>query len=151
MSEPPYQPFDAAEIPCYQDQAKKVKLNVIAGSYSGFKGPVKHPSEIEAFTIYIEEGGVLTLTSKSDWNAILYQLGGHSEVSNGTMEGRQLAHFNYDGVDIKLHAKRDSRFLFVSAPSINEPLAQYGPFVMNRPEELQQAISDYQSGKMGRL
>jgi redox-sensitive bicupin YhaK (pirin superfamily) len=151
MSEPTYQPFDAAEIPCFQDQTKKVKLNVIAGSYLDLKGPVKHPAEIAAFTIYIKEGGSLTITTNTDWNVVLYQLGGQTEVGNGTLEGRQLAYFNFDDNELKLHAKQDSRFLYVSAPPINEPLAQYGPFVMNRPEELQQAIEDYQSGKMGTL
>jgi redox-sensitive bicupin YhaK (pirin superfamily) len=151
MSEPTYQPFDAAEIPCFQDQTKKVKLNVIAGSYLDLKGPVKHPAEIAAFTIYIKEGGSLTITTNTDWNVVLYQLGGQTQVGNGTLEGRQLAYFNFDDNELKLHAKQDSRFLYVSAPPINEPLAQYGPFVMNRPEELQQAIEDYQSGKMGTL
>lgn len=151
MSAPTYQPFDAAEIPCFQDTNKKIKVNVIAGSYEGLKGPVRHPTEIEAFTIYLNEGGKLTIGTNSDWNAVLYQLGGQTKVSNGTLKGRQLAYFNFDGTDITITANEPGRYLYVSAPPINEPLAQYGPFVMNKPEELQQAIEDYQTGKMGEL
>jgi len=151
MSEPSYQPFEAAEIPYYQDISKKVKLNVICGEFEGLRGPVKHPTEIDAFTIYMETGGTLNLATNPNWNAVLYQLGGDTKVSNGKLVDRQLAYFNFDGADITLTANQPGRFLFVSALPFNEPLAQYGPFVMNRPEELQQAISDYQSGKMGTL
>ena len=151
MSPPSYQPFDAAEIPCFQGEQKDKKLNIISGSYQGLKGPVQHPTEITAYTLYMDPGASLSITTNADWNVLLYQLGGHSEVNNGTLKDRQLAYFNFDGTELELKAHSQSRFLLVSAPPINEPLAQYGPFVMNRPEELQQAIDDYQSGKMGFL
>ena len=151
MSAPSYQPFDKEEIPCYQDQQKSVSLNVICGSFQGLEGPVQHPTQVSAYTIYMDSGSNLNIPTDANWNVILYQLGGETEVNNGTLKGRQLAHFNYDGTDLSLKAIADSRFLLVSAPPINEPLAQYGPFVMNRPEELQQAINDYHAGKMGVL
>jgi redox-sensitive bicupin YhaK (pirin superfamily) len=151
MSEPNYQPFDATEIPCYQGHQKDIKLNVISGSYQGLQGPVQHPTEITAYTISMDAGAVLNIPTNADWNVLLYQLGGDSKINNGALKGRQLAYFNFDGTDLDLMAKSNSRFLLVSAPPINEPLAQYGPFVMNRPEELQQAIEDYQSGEMGFL
>ncbi len=151
MSEPSYQPFDAEEIPFFQDQQKKVKLNIVSGHYQDLKGPVKHPTPVEAYTLQMKAGGTVTIPSNPDWNLIVYQLGGKSIVGNGNLTGRQLAHFNYDDPEVPFKAEEDSRFLIVSAPSINEPLAQYGPFVMNRPEELQLAIRDYQEGKMGNL
>ena len=138
MSEPNYQPFDATEIPCYQGHQKDIKLNVISGSYL---------TPDEDVTISTNS---ITFTN-ADWNVLLYQLGGDSKINNGALKGRQLAYFNFDGTDLDLMAKSNSRLLLVSAPPINEPLAQYGPFVMNRPEELQQAIEDYQSGEMGFL
>lgn len=151
MSEPSYQPFEAAEIPCYQDINKKVKLNVICGEFEGLQGPVDHPTEIDAFTIHMEADGSLNISTNPKWNVLLYQLGGDTVVNNGKLIDRQLAYFNFDGSDITMTANQPGRYLFVSAPPINEPLAQYGPFVMNWPEELQQAISDYRSGKMGTL
>jgi len=151
MSEPSYQPFDADEIPYYQDQRDKVRLNVVCGSYRDLKGPVEHPTPIEAYTLQVEAGGEITIPTNPEWNFLVYQLGGKSTVGNGDLSGRQLAHFNYDHPEVRIRAQQVSRFLVVSGPTINEPLAQYGPFVMNRPEELQQAIADYQNGKMGVL
>ncbi len=151
MSEPSYQPFDADDIPCFQDQTGKTRLNVIAGQYNGLQGPVNHPTPVEAFTIHLEPGGSLTIPTNQDWNVLLYQLAGNTEIGSGRLQGRQLAVFNFEGEAIKLMAREPGRYLYLSAPPINEPLAQYGPFVMNRPEELQQAIRDYQDGKMGEL
>lgn len=151
MSEPSYQPFDAEEIPCFQDEHKKINLNIICGQYHDLKGPVVHPTPVEAFTMHMKKGSTITIPSNPDWNLLIYQLGGESIVSDANLKGRQLAQFNYNDSTIPFQAVEDSRFLMVSAPSINEPLAQYGPFVMNRPEELQAAIRDYQEGKMGYL
>jgi redox-sensitive bicupin YhaK (pirin superfamily) len=151
MSEPSYQPFDQEQIPFYQDDRKTVRLNVVCGSYLDLIGPVKHPTEMTAYTISMEPGGSMVIPTNQKWNAVLYQLGGSTTVNNGNLEDRQLAYFNFDGELLEITASQASRLLFVSGAPINEPLAQYGPFVMNRPEELQQAIHDYQQGKMGVL
>ena len=151
MSEPTYQPFDQNEIPFFQNPEKTLRLNVVCGKYHDLQGPVKHPGEISAYTIMMEPNASLTIPTNAKWNVILYQLGGETTVNNGSLTGRQLANFNFDGDQLKIEAVESSRLLFVSGPPINEPLAQYGPFVMNSPEELQQAIQDYQEGKMGVL
>ncbi|GJM30770.1 MAG: quercetin 2,3-dioxygenase [Cyclobacteriaceae bacterium] len=151
MSEPSYQPFDAAEIPYFEDQEKRVRLNVICGQYKNIQGPVKHPTEVLAYTLFMEAGSSITIPGNTEWNFIVYQLSGDTKVNNGQLNGRQLAYFNFDGTEVRLEARKASRYLIVSGPVINEPLAQYGPFVMNRPEELQQAINDYQAGEMGVL
>ncbi len=151
MSEPSYQPFDQHQIPFYQDPDQKLRLNVICGTFDNLQGPVKHPNEITAYTLSMEPGATLTIPTDNNWNCILYQLGGETKVSNGTLKDRQLAYFNFDGDMVDIEALKSSRLLFISGAPINEPLAQYGPFVMNRPEELQQAIEDFQTGKMGVL
>ena len=151
MSEPSYQPFDQYEIPYYKNTEDTARLNVVCGTYQDLKGPVRHPTEITAYTISMKPGAALTIPTNRDWNVLLYQLGGETNVNNGSLIGRQLAYFNFDGDLLEINANESSRLLLVSGPPINEPLAQYGPFVMNRAEELQQAIEDYQAGKMGVL
>jgi redox-sensitive bicupin YhaK (pirin superfamily) len=56
-----------------------------------------------------------------------------------------------DGSQVMVEAQKDSRLLIMSGEPIEEPIARYGPFVMNTREELIQAAQDYQAGKMGHL
>lgn len=149
MSSPSYQPFDAPDIPRYEDEG--VQLNVVSGRYLELQGPVEHPFPITAYTLSMQPQSELAITTNHQWNLLLYQLAGETLVNDTKLSGRQLAIFNFDRSDILLQGVQSSRLLLVSAAPINEPLAQYGPFVMNRPEELNQAIEDYQQGKMGAL
>ncbi len=147
MSPPSYQPFDVHEIPVYE--AEGVQLNVISGNYRNLQGPVQHPFPITAYTLKLSSTGAIEIPTNQEWNFLIYQLGGITQVNDTVLKDRQLAYFNYDGTSIQLKGIENSCLLLVSAASINEPLAQYGPFVMNNPEELNQAIDDYQQGKMG--
>ncbi len=153
MSSPSYQPFQREEIPSYKNQRSTVNLNVISGTYQGLKGPVDHPLPIEAYTIQLKPSGNIVIPVPEEWNLLLYQLAGAVTINHHKypVEGRQLVVFNQDGNEVEISCSKSSRLLLVTAPPIPEPMAQYGPFVMNRAEELQQAIEDYQSGKMGVL
>jgi redox-sensitive bicupin YhaK (pirin superfamily) len=62
-----------------------------------------------------------------------------------------LVQFERDGADIGVAAKEDARALLLHGQPLGEPVAAHGPFVMNTAEEIEQAIVDYQSGRMGRL
>lgn len=62
-----------------------------------------------------------------------------------------MVHFTHEGNAIAIEASDDAVVLYLSGDPINEPIAQYGPFLMNKPEELQQAIEDYNTGKFGYL
>ena len=63
----------------------------------------------------------------------------------------QFVHFKNAGESIEVEALENSVILVLSGEPINEPISQYGPFLMNTPEEIQQAISDYNQGKFGYL
>ncbi len=62
-----------------------------------------------------------------------------------------MVHFSNDGNELTISANEDCILLFLSGAPINEPIAQYGPFLMNTQEELQQALTDYNTGKFGYL
>ena len=149
MSAPSYQPFDEQELPGMVKEDISVK--VISGSLLGHQGPVQHPTPVLASMIQIKAQSHISIPSNPDWNTLLYQLGGSSMVNQSQVDGRRLIDFSPSGIEIQINCQQDCRMLLVSAAAINEPLAQYGPFVMNRPEELNQAIEDYQQGKMGVL
>jgi len=71
---------------------------------------------------------------------------------NGEKAGQHdLVLFKNDGDEINISAEKDSVLLLLSGEPINEPIAQYGPFVMNTQRELQEAFEEFQSGKFGVL
>ena len=83
---------------------------------------------------------------------MLYMLDGSVTVNGKKVEeGRSAITFNDDGTEITIEAAQQSKFLFLEGEALKEPVAQYGPFVMNTTEELHQAFEDFQSGKMGVL
>jgi len=149
MSAPTYYPFDQEELPGYDTDG--VRLKVICGQVDKWQGPVKHPTPILACMLHLKPEAKVSLPTNPNWNTLLYQLAGNDQVNQTEVAGRQLVDFNPSEGTIYIECKESSRLLLVSGEPINEPLAQYGPFVMNKPEELNQAIEDYQLGKMGTL
>ena len=78
-------------------------------------------------------------------------LDGEIEVNGRRAVEKDMLWFNNDGRQVVLTVIKSSRFILLSGEPINEPVATYGPFVMNTEKEIQEAITDYQQGKMGEL
>jgi redox-sensitive bicupin YhaK (pirin superfamily) len=81
----------------------------------------------------------------------LYVLDGEVESGNTTLDKHNLAVFTNDAEGVHLKAKQRGKALLLAGEPINEPVASYGPFVMNYPGEIKQAIMDYEVGNMGVL
>ena len=82
---------------------------------------------------------------------MLYLLDGSLSVDGKKARVKDLIWFNNDGEGINIHIEEQTRFIVLSGEPINEPVASYGPFVMNTQQELQQAVNDFQNGSMGDL
>lgn len=76
---------------------------------------------------------------------------GTALINGNTVDTDHFVLFKNDGEDITIEATEDTIVLILSGEPINEPIAQYGPFLMNTWEELEQAISDVSAGKFGVL
>ena len=152
MTTPRYQDVATSQIPSIS-RADGVRIRVIAGSVDGVKGPV---SEIYADPAYLDismpAGGYFSHTVPQAHSVFAYVFEGqgvfgadpHTRENSVSQPG--LVVFG-DGDYIQADAANGPiRFLLVSGKPLNEPIARYGPFVMNTQEEIQQALDDLRNG-----
>lgn len=130
------------------------KCFVIAGEYKGVQGPAKTYSPIRMLDIRLKKGGKIEVPSNPHYNLGLLVLKGAIELNES--ENVPVDHFvlfksTADNCDVLISAAEDAIVLYLEGEPIKEPLAQYGPFLMNTSEELEEAIREFQSGKYGHL
>lgn len=129
-------------------------VRVIAGAYNGHKGPARTFSRMNVWDVRLQPGGAATFTVEDGDTVILPIFGGTVRV-NGTetVQAAEAALFEQSGTTFRVEntGTDEVKVLFLSGEPLNEPIAGYGPFVMNTQEEIHQAIRDYQSGRMGQL
>jgi hypothetical protein len=136
------QPGDIAEVRLEKDGL----VRVIAGEYRGVKAPLPPtptPTDATYLDVHLPAGATFTHAVPDGYNAFAY-------VYEGELDGiepRAAAVFSTRG-NIELKAAAGARFLLLAGRPIGEPVVQYGPFVMNTREEIEQAIRDYQSGTL---
>lgn len=152
MTAPKYQSVTHSEMANFELPNHEGKIEVIAGNYHGVKGSASTFTEIELYNLRLKAGAKANLETPAYFNTALLVIEGSITV-NGTEKAttNQMVHFTHEGNAIAIEASDDAVVLYLSGDPINEPIAQYGPFLMNKPEELQQAIEDYNTGKFGYL
>lgn len=149
MTAPKYQDIKKESIPLISENGFELKL--VAGEYNGIKGPASTFTPILAMMSQFTAGAETVLPIPEGFNAFVYVLDGTVESNNIILEKNNLGVFVRDGDAVQLKAKTDGRLLFLAGEPINEPVVSHGPFVMNYPGEIKQAIMDYETGKMGVL
>jgi redox-sensitive bicupin YhaK (pirin superfamily) len=152
MSKPKYQGIKHEEIGYYTLPDNAGRIEVIAGEYRGVKGSATTFSPMEVYNVRLSSGGKALFDFPETQSTGMLVIAGAILVNGKTAaKADQFVHFKKEHTAISLEAPEDSIVLVLSGEPINEPIAQYGPFLMNRPEEIQQAISDYNQGKFGFL
>ncbi|MCC7307352.1 MAG: pirin family protein [Acidobacteria bacterium] len=151
MTPPQYQAITNAEM-------GRVKLplggevEIIAGEFEGVKGPATTFSRVHLYNLKMKQGETVELSYPAGYTTALLALEG-SALINGEekLSLNNLALFERDGEQLRIAALEDSILLLMSGEPLNEPIAQYGPFLMNTKAEIAQAIDDFQQGKFGYL
>ena len=152
MSSPGYQTLLKADIPVVNLASEAGYLRVIAGEFQGIKGPAKTFTPVHLYDVRVKAGATAEVTVPSSFNAAVFVLQGATSVNGSELvKEAELARFDRTGERIIIVAKTDTTLLVLAGEPIDEPVARYGPFVMNTKAELVQAVNDYQAGKMGHL
>ena len=154
MMTPRYQTLRADDIPHARSADGRVAVRVIAGESLGSAARIDTRVPIQMLHFAIQPGGALTQSVPAEQNGLIYVFKGVARVGSEKREVRenQAALLESgDSVVIAVDAEAGgaAELLLLSGKPLQEPVARYGPFVMNTPEQIEQAFRDYQSGRFG--
>ena len=157
MSPPRYQDLASSQVGLLTSADGGALIRVIAGDLEGVRGPGMTYTPIVYAHATVSPGASVTLPWPRDFNAMLYALNGHGTVGPDRRpfgEG-QLAlfgagdHITFAASESQTSRSADLDVLLLGGRPINEPIFHYGPFVMNTRDEVVQAVTDFQEGRMG--
>ncbi len=126
------------------------RLRVLAGTWAGTTGPAITPARIAYAHLELEPGARFQQALPEGWLAAVVPLHGSVRIEGTEVPADTVALLG-DGGTLALEAASHVSLMLLAGEPLGEPIAHYGPFVMNTREEIEQALQDYQSGRMGRL
>jgi len=126
------------------------RIRVLAGTWAGWTGPVRTPARIGYAHLELEAGARFEQDLPDGWSAAVVPLHGSVRIEGCDITADTVALLS-DGERLVLEALATASVMLLVGEPIREPIAHYGPFVMNTQAEIEQAFLDYQQGRMGRI
>jgi hypothetical protein len=152
MSPPRYQTIESAAIPVVQLPQGNGRVRVIAGEFGLARGPASTFSALNVWDVRLAKGAVLFAPLPEGHIAAIAVLKGVARINDSRpLAAAELAVLGRDGQAIDISASEEAVILILSGVPIEEPIAGYGPFVMNTRDEIETAMRDFQSGKFGQI
>ena len=152
MVPPRYQSLGAKDIPSVALPDGGGSVRVIAGEFAGTRGPASTFTPVNVLDIRLRAGHRLQLDLHAGYTAALYGVKGKVTVNGKeTLDATELAILDREGNEAVIEAVSDAVVFVMSGEPIEEPVAGYGPFVMNTTDEIQQAFADLNRGLMGKI
>jgi redox-sensitive bicupin YhaK (pirin superfamily) len=157
MCAPWYRDIQSQDIPEVHTP-EGVLVRVISGQSHGVQGAMHRPAQDFPtdplyLDIHFEGDQTFSQNIPSSHNAFVYVYRGTLDVTSAqgseTVPLQRMAILSNDGDGVQLHGQAGTRALLITGQPLREPIAQYGPFVMNTREELMQAVEDFQAGRLG--
>ncbi|KAF1332757.1 Pirin-like protein, partial [Globisporangium splendens] len=151
IMEPRYQEIKREQVPHAFDADKKIEAIVFAGEVFGSKGPIETESPVTYVHFIMQKGSVMDYRIPEGHNAFLHTLTGSGLCAGEKIQAHHAVVLEKegDGVHISTDSDNGLEFIVISGKPLNEPVVQYGPFVMTTESEIHQTIRDYQNGRNG--
>jgi redox-sensitive bicupin YhaK (pirin superfamily) len=151
IMDPRYQELKRDEVPHVKDDAKGVEAIIFAGEVFGKKGPIQPEAPITYIHFILSKGAVLEYPIPQGHNAFVYVLAGNGKCDGKLVEPHQavILEIDGDGLQIEGISGEKLEFIVISGKPLNEPVVQYGPFVMTSEEEIRQTVYEFQTGQNG--
>lgn len=151
-AEPKYQSIMNSEIPKVELPNDAGQIEVIAGNYQDTKGVASTFTPMYLYNIRLNRGESVELSFPENYNTAVLAVEGSVKINNNELVPTDyFALFENKGEHFSIQAVNKATILVLSGEPINEPIASYGPFVMNNVAELKQAYIDLGAGKFGKL
>lgn len=151
MEAPRYQAIKVSDMAMVQLPDGKSEARVIAGDLFGVTGPAKTWSPIIASVLRIGAGGEANFSLPKNFNSVALVVEGSAIMNSNDAPTDHLVVFRNDGEEVTVTSSTGATLLVLSGEPLNEPIAAYGPFVMNTYDEIKQAFADVAAGKFGVL
>ena len=151
LTAPHYQSITAAQMGKVELAGDQGHVNVIAGTFNGVTGPTETYTPVNVFDLRLKKGGTVTTSLPAGHNSALLVVNGSADVNGQAAPEHSFVLFANEGEEITITASEDAVILLLSGEPLNEPIASYGPFVMNTQEEIVESIREVQAGKFGVL
>lgn len=127
------------------------QVKILLGSFADKISPVSSHTEMFWYHVDASDDQLVTVPVKDSYQAGVYVLSGAATILNETVSAGQLAEFSNNGDQLVLKLQAGTTLMLFGGEPIKEKVVSYGPFVMNSFAEVQQAIEDYERGRMGTL
>jgi redox-sensitive bicupin YhaK (pirin superfamily) len=156
MVAPRYQEVPSSRIPEVELEDGKVRVRLVAGRAFDHDGAVETHTPIEYFHVTVQPGGSVEIPAPRSMNAMVYVVAGRGQVGGSTTASEsELVVLERDGdsflLDVSVDATEPFDVLVLAGEPLGEPMARYGPFVMNTRAELAQAVDDFNAGRLGQI
>ena len=152
MTPAKYQAIENQNMTKFLSDDGKTTVELIAGEYNGLKGPAFTFSPVNLFNAKLSAGAEAEFSFSKEFNTGMLVIEGEIKINNSkSAPENNFILFGHEGEDIIIEAVHNSIVLVLSGEPLGEPIASYGPFVMNTQAEIKQAYDDYYNGKFGYL
>lgn len=148
---PTYRALNADEIPTFSPTAG-VRVVVVAGEFMGKRGSIISPMNLVFAIIHLEREAKLSFELPTGKNGGIYVMDGEGRLEGyGLIERYGFYRLSSAGESLSVEASSHLAIMVLQGTPIDEPIAQYGPYVVNTQTEILEAMRDYKQGKMGIL